>query len=302
MIDIVPASAGMLRNAALTLVYGRLPAGERERQLAATLTAAERGEFSLDDLLVALAEGQAIGAMLIIRRPGGAAFVWPPAAARNADGPEVARRLLGSAAELLDAAGVRYAQCLLEPDDAEGRGLMERGGFPCVTDMLLLSRPAWPPVELAGQPVLAARGYEDSRFEEFGRIIERTCVDSFDCPALTRLRRGSEMLSAQRAEPSFDPALWQVFRAGEADVGVLLASDQADGATREITYLGVVPEARRRGIGREILACTLAAAARAGREMVEVAVDANNHPAVALYARVGFEEARRLSVHLRAGA
>jgi ribosomal protein S18 acetylase RimI-like enzyme len=51
-----------------------------------------------------------------------------------------------------------------------------------------------------------------------------------------------------------------------------------------------------------MLARALAAAATAGRETVEVAVDANNHPARALYAGVGFEEERRLSVHLRVGA
>lgn len=66
--------------------------------------------------------------------------------------------------------------------------------------------------------------------------------------------------------------------------GVLVA-----GATAEILTVGVVPEARRSGIARLLLADLLADALRRGATEVFLEVRVDNDPALALYASESFE-------------
>jgi ribosomal-protein-alanine acetyltransferase len=59
----------------------------------------------------------------------------------------------------------------------------------------------------------------------------------------------------------------------------------------EILTIGVAPWARRRGLGRALMAAALDAARASGAETAFLEVDVDNTPAVALYERLGFERA-----------
>jgi len=61
----------------------------------------------------------------------------------------------------------------------------------------------------------------------------------------------------------------------------------------QLLNLSVVPDARRGGLGSELLAQFLADARRLGAEQVFLEVRASNAPAIALYARAGFESVAR---------
>lgn len=61
----------------------------------------------------------------------------------------------------------------------------------------------------------------------------------------------------------------------------------------ELVYLGVVPEARGRGIGRALLAQAIRDTAEMGLPQMGLAVDVANQPAVRLYEEAGFKEIRR---------
>jgi ribosomal-protein-alanine N-acetyltransferase len=63
--------------------------------------------------------------------------------------------------------------------------------------------------------------------------------------------------------------------------------------------MGVVPEARGRGLGRRIVDFALAQAARAGTERLVLAVDAANGPALGVYRGAGFVEWERRTVYAR---
>lgn len=66
----------------------------------------------------------------------------------------------------------------------------------------------------------------------------------------------------------------------------------------QLLNLSVVPDARRDGLGGELLAQFLADARRLGAEQVFLEVRASNTPAIALYKRAGFETiARRESYY-----
>jgi ribosomal-protein-alanine N-acetyltransferase len=60
----------------------------------------------------------------------------------------------------------------------------------------------------------------------------------------------------------------------------------------------VVPEARRRGVGRELVRKALFEAKAAGVPSVGLSVDDRNAPARELYRRLGFEPVERREVFL----
>src|SRR5262245_10523456 len=132
--------APSLQQAALALLYSQLPAGQREQQIAETLAAVRRNELSLDNLVTALDGDQVVGSVLAVLRPGGAAFLWPPAVRAGAAADEVGTALLSSVTSRMDAQGAQFTQCLIEPADSATRGTLERGGLPYATDLVLLSR------------------------------------------------------------------------------------------------------------------------------------------------------------------
>jgi ribosomal-protein-alanine N-acetyltransferase len=86
-----------------------------------------------------------------------------------------------------------------------------------------------------------------------------------------------------------------------APVGLALLRAVAGEA--EILSIGVVPQARRAGIGRRLLGATVAFAAAAGAARLFLEVAADNLAARALYGRAGFNEVgERREYYRRPGA
>jgi GNAT superfamily N-acetyltransferase len=312
-VSFVVPGAGPLQQAALGLLYSPLPAEQRAQQLTDTLAAVDRGEMSLDNLLVALDGERVVGTVLAVLRPGGAAFLWPPAVGEGAP-PDVAAALLAALAARVECQGAHFIQCLLDPGDVANGEILNRGGIPYATDLILLSRSllgSAPESPAGATGALPAPGPSPGRLEvsvecyapeahaAFSRLVERTYAGTLDCPVLARVRGGEESLEAHRAAGEFVPDAWRLYREGGADVGVLLLAEHPERDTWEVAYLGVVPEARGRGLGRAILQDGLALARRSGRAAIEIAVDAANTPAIRLYRHLGFNDVRRFAVHLR---
>lgn len=69
----------------------------------------------------------------------------------------------------------------------------------------------------------------------------------------------------------------------------------------QLLNLSVVPDARRQGLGRELLSRFLAIAARLGARQVFLEVRVGNAPAIALYEREGFVRVARRASYYPAG-
>ncbi|MCF3947871.1 GNAT family N-acetyltransferase [Acidiphilium iwatense] len=110
---------------------------------------------------------------------------------------------------------------------------------------------------------------------------------------------------------AFGPEAWS-----EASIATLFASpgvfgfiDEAGGCViartvadeAEILTIGVIPAARRRGLGWQLLGAALHEAGRRGASAVFLEVAADNAAARALYARAGFAEAGRRRDYYGAG-
>ncbi|MFZ8477881.1 GNAT family N-acetyltransferase, partial [Staphylococcus aureus] len=66
----------------------------------------------------------------------------------------------------------------------------------------------------------------------------------------------------------------------------------------DVSYVGIVPEARRRGFGRELMRKALIEARVAEATQLTLSVDVRNRPAWELYRRLGFEAFEQREVYL----
>ncbi|MEL6765718.1 MAG: GNAT family N-acetyltransferase [Pseudomonadota bacterium] len=79
----------------------------------------------------------------------------------------------------------------------------------------------------------------------------------------------------------------------DADLALCVAVLRFAADEAEILTLGVVPEARRRGLGTALLAASIAIAEGCGAASIFLEVAEDNDAARALYAAAGFEEVGR---------
>ena len=281
---------------ALALVFADLEPPQRARHVAQLR--AQYANGPIEGLWAAYRGRRMVGAMRAAALAGKTAVVTVPRVTSD-EPPETARELLAGAVERLPSQGVRLAQALLMTDHGPDAGLLTAGGFRHVWDLLyLVSVPgAFPESSPAEQ--LDFVPYSPSQHRQIAQLVERTYAGSLDCPAIDGLRHVDDVLAGYQAGCDFDPALWLKVQYEGADVGCLLISPEADSAQWELTYMGVVPEARRRGFGLAMArhAQWLARNSRCGR--LVLAVDAANAPAKCVYAAAGFVTWDRRSVFLR---
>jgi ribosomal protein S18 acetylase RimI-like enzyme len=132
-------------------------------------------------------------------------------------------------------------------------------------------------------------------------LVERTYVDTLDCVGLNGQRRIKDVIDGYRKTGVFRAENWllAVDRNQGHDVGVLLIADHPQARHWELMYMGLVPEARGKSWGLELVRRGQWMARRAGVERIVLAVDAANRPALAMYDRAGFVAWDRRSVFVR---
>ena len=116
----------------------------------------------------------------------------------------------------------------------------------------------------------------------------RTYEGTLDCPELNGRRTIEEIIAGHEHQGRFRPELWWLVQEGGRPVGVVLLTELPGPEGWELSYVGVVPEARRRGIGQTLSQWALHEAKQAGMPQLKVAVDTRNHPARQLYEKMGF--------------
>jgi ribosomal protein S18 acetylase RimI-like enzyme len=298
--EVVPCAPGR-RAEALGLLYRRAPDPLRASLVAEALGDADSGDLDLSGLWVALRRGRVVAVMLTQSLAGRAAAVWPPEVE-----PSWRRRALGSALvrsalDDLRARGYRVAQALL--DDSTPRACasaLAAGGMPRVTSLVYLGRNTRASLPADGPaPRLEWAGFGPETEAEFRSVLTRTYLGSLDMPELEGVRSLDDVMQGHQAAGRFDPVRWRLGRLpGEPDArALLLLADQPDREAWEVAYLGLTPEARRRGLGRQALAHALDLA-RPHRERLELAVDTRNEPAMRLYRASGFLPFDRRDVYL----
>lgn len=181
-------------------------------------------------------------------------------------------------------------EALFPPNLISAAAVFLRAGFSYLTDLQYLTCEIDRFRETHTFPEFPFLSYNTSRHDFFARTVARTYAQTFDCPELTGLRGMDDVLAGHRAAGEFAEHLWVVAGSESEPLGVLLLARLKAVNSLEIVYLGVVPEARRRGVGGVLLSKAAELARRESVTSLTLAVDRRNGPARRLYGRHGFRE------------
>ncbi len=225
----------------------------------------------------------------------GTAEVAPPRICAS-ESEETARVLLRTLEGHLAREQVHAAFAYLPSDDSKSFKLLNHAGYQLVGEMLVMActigRDSTPPTD----QLLSLEPYHVSRRQDLLELLNRTSVDTLDFPALSGLRHQGDILARYADTGDSGTDHWCFVRSDDCDVGCLLLADHKQRDRCEMVYMGLVPEARGNGLGRQIVAHAMKMARKMGRVQMVLGVDAHNDPAVSVYASARFNEQHRRSV------
>src|SRR5262249_11638790 len=146
---------------------------------------------------------------------------------------------------------------LLDTDAVPAADWLRQCSFQYTTDLLYLVSlrekfPSQPPAtELVFRPLAEKPGVSApaEQLTRLAQIVQRTYVDTLDCPTIQGLRNVDDVLSTYKSVGIFDASRWFFVQHDNADVGCLLLADHPHHQNCELVYMGIVPEARGHGWG-----------------------------------------------------
>jgi ribosomal protein S18 acetylase RimI-like enzyme len=272
------------RAGALGLVFAHLPADELKRRVAQALSLVDSPTITV---WTAHRGEQLAAAALIEMQPGKTAIISPPQPSGE-QSPSAIRELLIQVIAILPRQHVRLAQVFLPNNRRTEESMLIDAGFRCAATLLYLVSLSGTFPKVRPDDEVEFLSYSPALDQRFAKVVERTYAGSLDCPSVDEVRAIEDVLEGYRAAGVFDPARWLIVRRRGNDVGCLLLADDPVNNQWELNYMGVVPEARGLALGRAIVRHAQWLAAQAGRERLVLAVDANNEPAIAVYAAANF--------------
>lgn len=199
--------------------------------------------------------------------------------------------------------GVHLVQALPAPEEWWAVEAFQGAGMLRLGDLAYLRRPLRSPagvmgvVGVAGESPAWPEGVEvrpmtsldDSAARRLLReALERTYIDTLDCPGLCEMRDIDDVIESHRATGEPDPSLWWIVYLNDVPEGCVLLSPCPEQDSVELVYMGLGPGLRGRGLATGLLARAIDRAQRTRLSHVVCAVDEKNEPARALYARLGF--------------
>jgi len=249
--------------------------------------------------LRALRPGSVTGLLLNLLLPGATAIAVIPPIGPFGIRADDQLELLREGFRRLAGRKLYYCQALIEPRQPAQRYVLEAAGLCYLTTLSYLElavRNAREPDERlpACEWVSVARCGETA----FGRVLLQTYEGSLDCPELCGVRPIADVLAAHRAAGAFDPAHWELALLDGTPAGALLLARVPGTRSVEVVYMGVVPAARRRGVGRALLARAVLQTRGAGCTDLTIVVDDRNGPARALYDSFGFSPVTQREAYL----
>lgn len=298
MLSISPAEVHE-RETAFRLAFQHLNAEE----------AAEKKRNAEEMLLTGELDAQAIwlardsiglaGVMIAAPLAGGGAAIFPPRGRPSLHDPaSILDPLVRACTSWLHLRGVKLGQALLQSHELPAAAPLERNGFTRIAKLLYLRHFLdLSFAEIGREEQLEYRIVDDLPANVVENTLLRSYAGSLDCPELNELRSATEVLAGHRGSGQFNANRWWIAFAQREPVAILLCN-QSDKKTWDIAYLGVAPEARSRGYGRDLVHHALFEAKADDMLMVTLTVDERNQPARAMYRRAGFEPFDEKMVYL----
>ncbi len=281
----VPAHGGMNLQAAVQekvrgfLAYAQMIGLDTRRQVLA---------FE-DDAAAHLPESPIASMCIWVPAPGKTAMLFAPSLSEFPEAAQATELAIRAVLEDARAAGVLVVQAMMEPADAAGKTVFTAAGLSQLATLTYMERrpPAQPPL-FDLPPGMSLAPYSAATHGQFHQAIADSYLQTLDCPAMSGMREVEDVIAGHKSVGLFDPQLWSVVLRFGQPVACLLLSEIPARRALELVYLGVSATARGQGLGRHLMQRTLAIAARRQLDLLTLAVDASNVPAVKLYRRCGY--------------
>lgn len=243
-----------------------------------------------------------VAAGVIEYQPGGIAMAGVPALLSRQFLP-AGVTLLREWMDMLTNRGYRTFQVVAEEPLPVHRQMMREAGLDRLTSLLyMVWEPASHPVPSAEEQLAEGLGMEPFRdlpgyWQRLACVVERTYVNSLDCPEVSGLRAVEDTLAGYRLSGPWHPQLWFLLRKDAEDIGCLLLCDRAEEKSLELVYMGIIPEYRGKGLSRFLIAEAQRQTIGLGRLRLVLAVDVRNWPALHVYEKAGFCSFARAEVY-----
>lgn len=286
-------------GSALNLALSLRPFAERMTLAEGLIRQApsDRKTVAFDGLFEARRGEQTLGAAMVVVQPGRTALVYQPQLVAEAPA-EAAKRLWAAIDDHLRRHEVCLAQEVLPLEATASAANSAAHGFGISVELIYLAagQETFPHAPPTG--ALEFRSLESTGEEALCDVLTRTYVGTLDCPEINGVRSSLDTLEGYRASGKFNPRLWGVLYNCAQPVGSVLITPH-DGSSAELVYMGLIPEARGRGLATTLVDWAKRLARQASCTTLSVAVDARNAPALKVYDRAGFQEFDRRLVLLR---
>ena len=239
-----------------------------------------------DYFLQANRQGKTVGVARGYRLPGRMALI------RNvtllgSEPDAIAQQMIQALDRQLISAPGSFSMVHLRNAVAAQASWFESCGYSLLSQVETVCLPLTEPVTAPHpSPLQFAAGAEHRR-NELANIIQATYQASLDCPKLQQFRSIEDILDSYEHQ-GIAPAGWSFVQYKGETMGCLLMSAFSQQRTWELTYLGLIPEARGKGWGNQIVQYGCFLAAQHGAELVITSVDKANQPALDIYHQRGF--------------
>ncbi len=268
-------------------------AASAQEMLDVFLRFASRYKIDVSRQAVARLNDQIVGYCLCLVNPGATASIFLPERFCELRSPysfqEVAVEVLRTLASQIEAWNLAIMQAMVVDETSIVAEVFRRAGFQDLCRLEIMESPVDTKEPSAARTDLEWVRFESHREEQFASTILQTYEGSQDAPRLTGLRTGREILAGHENSGIFEPEGWWMLRYQGRDAGViLLNSTEEDPDRAELIYMGLVPWAREKGLGNELLGYGFRVAGNLGKKVFRLSVDCANQPAIRLYRKFGF--------------
>jgi mycothiol synthase len=272
-------------SAAFELALEHLPADVRSVRVLNALALLAGGDIDPEGIFVARNTVGLSGVAICVLLPGASGLFWLPRTL-PAD-PALEDQLVDRALDWLRGRGAKLAQAFLSPLDRPYACSLVRRGFQRVTRLNYLEH-LLQAVPSPAQQQIRYVTYTEKNRHAFHATLLRTYEATLDCPELNGVRTIEEIIAGHLSQGDHRPDRWWLALAQDRPVAVAMATVVPDLQAWDLSYLGVVPEARRQGVGRALAGHVLRAAQKAEAPKMILAVDERNVPALQLYGQLHF--------------
>ncbi len=280
------------------LLYQLFSPGDRAQLIGTAKRFCLEGELNGADLIRAYQDEDLLGVLINSGFECPVGQLWGPQVKSCPDKAYIEDRLIQIAIQGLREQEIRLVQELLSSEDLPIGESLTRNGIPPISYLLTLQ------LEREGlfgnhEPPqkLTFVSYSESTQNLFHQTMIQSYAGTLDFPELDSLRAGDELIESHKEQGVFRPDCWFLGMVNQKPVGLVLLAELPEWQEWELSYVGIVPDFRRRGYGRILIRKAIQEAQRMKASQLVVSVDSRNTPALKLYSKFGFETYQKKLVH-----